>query len=258
MIVRYNFPGIYAIINKHTLQCYYGQSAKSIGKRWADELHLLRNNKHHSIHLQRSFNKHGEKCIGFIVIENYEDFPKEHLQHALNSHEQQLIEQNTPNYNCCSGGKSSFKLSEETLQKLRPQRKEMWQRPGFRESQIAHQLRVWKDSEYKEKMSNIQKQSWENPEIREKYITSSKKYWSDKENRKKKSEAIKKFWQSKEAKEKASQHSKRIWSCPIRTQEISKKRKELWANPEWRKNTIEKQKQGKKNRKAQPTEQEPT
>jgi len=60
--------GIYAIRNKKTRKCYVG-SAAEIEKRWGVHRHLLRKNKHHSTKLQRSWNKHGEGCFTFRILE---------------------------------------------------------------------------------------------------------------------------------------------------------------------------------------------
>lgn len=63
-----DIEGVYAIHNLITGKKYIGQSV-SIKNRWRKHLLELRNNKHHSQHLQHSFNKYGEKVFIFGVIE---------------------------------------------------------------------------------------------------------------------------------------------------------------------------------------------
>lgn len=60
--------GIYKIVNNINKKVYIG-SSKNIRHRWAVHLHELKNNKHHSIRLQRSFNKYGVDSFEFVVIE---------------------------------------------------------------------------------------------------------------------------------------------------------------------------------------------
>lgn len=60
--------GIYKITNIINNKCYVG-SAKNFSKRWNRHLKDLENNCHHSIKLQRSFNKHGKNNFLFSIIE---------------------------------------------------------------------------------------------------------------------------------------------------------------------------------------------
>lgn len=60
--------GIYKITNIKTKKIYIG-SSENIQKRWLNHKQMLFANKHHSIHLQRSYNKHGEKSFSYEIIE---------------------------------------------------------------------------------------------------------------------------------------------------------------------------------------------
>lgn len=60
--------GIYEIINIITNKSYIG-SAKNIENRWKRHLKDLKNNKHHNIYLQRSFNKWGESYFKLKILE---------------------------------------------------------------------------------------------------------------------------------------------------------------------------------------------
>lgn len=61
-------PVIYQIKNTTTQKTYIG-STKEFASRKARHLRDLRANKHHNIHLQRSFNKYGENVFEFSVLE---------------------------------------------------------------------------------------------------------------------------------------------------------------------------------------------
>lgn len=84
---------IYKIQNLNTNEIYIG-SAINFAKRKYYHLYDLKNNKHHSIILQNSFNKHGEENFEFSVIE--EVYEKENLI----KREQYYIDTLKPKYNC--------------------------------------------------------------------------------------------------------------------------------------------------------------
>ncbi len=84
---------IYKIQNLNTNEIYIG-SAINFAKRKYYHLYDLKNNKHHSIILQNSFNKHGEKNFEFSIIE--EVYEKENLIKK----EQFYIDTLKPKYNC--------------------------------------------------------------------------------------------------------------------------------------------------------------
>ena len=58
--------GIYKIINKINGKYYVGSSI-NIYKRWKEHIKDLNNNRHHSIYLQRSWNKNGSENFKFII-----------------------------------------------------------------------------------------------------------------------------------------------------------------------------------------------
>lgn len=67
--------GIYMIKNVINDKVYVG-SVKKLVSRLSNHRHLLNNNKHHSVHLQHSWNKYGEDVFIFGVIEVVEDINK--------------------------------------------------------------------------------------------------------------------------------------------------------------------------------------
>lgn len=60
--------GIYKITNKINNKPYIG-SSNNIERRWRQHISLLNNNKHHSIKLQRAWNKYGQDNFEFEIIE---------------------------------------------------------------------------------------------------------------------------------------------------------------------------------------------
>ena len=68
----FNMKGyIYKITNKENNKIYIGSSF-NIEKRKNAHFNALRNRKHHSIHLQRAYDKYGEKAFVFTVVKEYD------------------------------------------------------------------------------------------------------------------------------------------------------------------------------------------
>lgn len=82
-------PCVYKIIHVETNRCYVGHTSKKSHIRFNQHLRLLRTNKHHSKHLQNSWNKHKEESFLFEVIEYCTEETKivreQHYIDSLNS-----------------------------------------------------------------------------------------------------------------------------------------------------------------------------
>ncbi len=65
--------GVYKIKCLGNEKVYIGSTCKTFLSRWEIHLRLLRQNKHHSIHLQNSFNKFGEDSLVFEILEILEE-----------------------------------------------------------------------------------------------------------------------------------------------------------------------------------------
>lgn len=86
----------------------------SINLNWRKTKHFteLRNQKHHSIILQKAFNKYGEDCFEFKVLANC-------LPKYLIKLEQWFIDNINPEYNVCkiAGSCLGVKRSKESIEK---------------------------------------------------------------------------------------------------------------------------------------------
>jgi group I intron endonuclease len=151
--------GIYQIKNTVTGKIYIG-SAVDIDKRWREHIRTLSNNKHHSVTLQRSYNKHNTSDFIFEVIEECD-------RSVLIEREQYWIDELNSyknGYNCSptAGSPLGVKRSDELKQKLSElhiglqagKNHPMWGRKHSEES--------------KRKMSESLKGKKQNPEVAKK------------------------------------------------------------------------------------------
>ena len=103
--------GIYKITNKLNNKIYVG-SGIDIKNRWNLHKFKLKNNKHHSIKLQRSYNKHGIDHFIFEVLEYCsKDVLIEREQYWIDT-----LNSYNKGYNCnpIAGNTFGFKMSEDT------------------------------------------------------------------------------------------------------------------------------------------------
>lgn len=105
---------IYKITNLETNKIYIG-SAISFKKRCTRHLRDLKNKKHHSIFLQRAWDKYGEHNFIFQIIEEVKS------KELLLEREQYYIDNLKPAYNISptAGSSLGIKRSEEFKNKLR-------------------------------------------------------------------------------------------------------------------------------------------
>lgn len=109
--------GIYRIVCLTTGKLYIG-SAINLAKRKREHLHYLRNNAHHSITLQRAWDKHGEENFAFEVIELVlPAFLLEREQHYLDT--LKPFGENGYNINAVAGSRMGMRHTVETREKLR-------------------------------------------------------------------------------------------------------------------------------------------
>lgn len=110
-----NISGIYSITNTTNGKVYIG-SAINIGTRWREHLNDLKGDKHHSIKLQRAWNKYGEDSFRFDVITTCD------IDDLITTEQGFIDEGDTykVGYNCCpvAGSRLGSKQSEDTKRKI--------------------------------------------------------------------------------------------------------------------------------------------
>lgn len=112
-----NASGIYRIVCLSTNKFYIG-SAVNLLKRRREHLHRLRNNVHHSITLQRAWNKYGESAFVFEVVELVlPDFLLQREQYWLDT--LQPFDENGYNINSTAGSRMGMTHTIEAREKLR-------------------------------------------------------------------------------------------------------------------------------------------
>lgn len=104
--------GIYAITNKQNGKKYIG-SAVNFATRFSGHKNRLRRGNHHSAHLQNAWNKYGEDCFEFSIIEGVD------RREDLIKVEQKYIDFLNPEYNVCkvAGSPLGVKQSAEARAK---------------------------------------------------------------------------------------------------------------------------------------------
>jgi len=109
--------GVYQVVNIINNDKYIG-SAVNLRQRWKLHKSCLRRNTHHSIHLQRAFNKYGEKYFVFEILILCD-------REKLLDVEQSFLDNNCPSYNICKKAGSTFGVtpSDETRKLLSDMRK---------------------------------------------------------------------------------------------------------------------------------------
>lgn len=108
--------GVYKIENTLNGKIYVG-SAVDFDSRWRQHLYQLGNNKHHSVKLQRAWNKYGGEAFVFLPLEVVEDMDQ------LLAREQHWLDELKAvkcGYNICSiaGNTLGLPMSEENKIKM--------------------------------------------------------------------------------------------------------------------------------------------
>jgi group I intron endonuclease len=109
--------GIYEIYNRVTGIRYIG-STLNFKRRWLQHRVKLRRNKHTNLHLQNSWNKHGEQNFEFKIyqfVEPVQEWLDLCEQNAINS----IVLSNLYNVRIVSRNNKGLKHSQETKEKLR-------------------------------------------------------------------------------------------------------------------------------------------
>jgi group I intron endonuclease len=180
--------GIYAIRNKINNKVYVG-SAKNFDARWKRHCKDLSHNRHSSIKLQRSYNKHGHASFSFVVLQEY---PYEKSIREVEQRWMEMLNSHREGYNIApatfGGVISNHPNREIIIEKIRnsthirlskmtqEDRVEMYGNPGplngmfgrghSEDVKEALRNRVYSE-ETRKKMSDSAKRKFsENPELR--------------------------------------------------------------------------------------------
>ena len=110
--------GIYAITHTASGRCYVG-SALDFRKRWRVHRHHLRKAKHHSVYLQRAWDRYGEEAFSFRVLlvcaeKNLSDYEQRCIDGLMSCHRDHGF-----NMAPVAGSMRGFKHSEESRAKNR-------------------------------------------------------------------------------------------------------------------------------------------
>jgi len=224
-------PGIYKILNTHSLRTYVGQ-AKEFKSRWRGHCSSLLAGKHQNKFIQADFNKCQEELghtnfLEFHVIEVMEGSSKEERNKREEEHIALIWESKLPDgtrvcYNfkekteakdrsCFSNSPEETRKKQSKIQKeihSNPARreadskrfKEMWAQPGYRE---IHLSKV-NSPEVKEKMKISHLGKVHTPERRANESKRSQKVWASEGFRESHSEGLKRMWRERTDEKKAS------------------------------------------------------
>lgn len=156
--------GIYAIRNKVNGKVYVGSASKFL-RRWYFHKRALQNNRHHSIKLQRAWNKHGESQFEFLVVETCAD-------DMLIVKEQYWIEALhgfTNGYNSTrnAGNTLGMRHTREAKKKMSEAHKAMLSEPQFLKQRTERLRKIFSSPDIRAKLSNNIKNAWKRPEFRQ-------------------------------------------------------------------------------------------
>lgn len=159
-------PSIYKIINSVNGKIYVG-SAQNTSHRWYIHKKQLKDNLHHNIHLQRSWNKYGEENFKCEPIEIIGDVS------LLIEREQFYIDTLNPEYNICKKAFScrGIKRSIETINKKKEWwilHRETYVMPEYQREAIVKAASLPKTLEHKKKIGAAHKGKHVSLETREK------------------------------------------------------------------------------------------
>lgn len=153
--------GIYAIINNQNLKIYIG-SSNNLKHRKNQHLSLLRKNKHFNKKLQNAWNKYGEECFTFEIIEKCKEKNLSHKERFWMNFYNSYKNQDGYNLDLIKDRKIT---SEETKRKISLNHAKYWQGKKFSKKHLKkmseNNNKFWKDKKlsetHKKKLSDSHK-----------------------------------------------------------------------------------------------------
>lgn len=205
--------GIYIITSLRNQKVYIGQS-KHIEQRWEEHKNALQKNVHQNKHLQRAWNKYGEKNFIFSILEECDEKLLDEREQYWIDYYGGINSQNT--YNFREGG-SHGAFSEETLKIMSENTKRLRQNADW----VARNSQAIRDSwtpERRQKMSEIKtgtKWTEKQRENRKKFDNARKGVVRDVEIKQKISNTLKGHTVSEETRQKLRDAGKRQVHSPV-------------------------------------------
>lgn len=183
--------GIYQIRNISNNHTYVG-SAVDIKQRWYEHVSHLRTHKHHSIYLQRAWNKYGEDSFEFSIIEICS-------KPMLISREQYYIDNLAPSYNIAptAGSQLGTRRSEKSKRKMSNSQRNRtdWWWTG-KSLSVEHREKIRKSSKGRTSWNKGKVGVYSEDTIKRMRESKNGKVESS-EHRRKISDAMKLYWQNK-------------------------------------------------------------
>lgn len=197
--------GVYMITNKVNGKVYVGSATQSFRGRWGQHKSYLRRNKHANRKLQNSWNKHGEKCFVFSVIEY--TTPEDAVAREQFHIDRLDAVKHGYNLSPTAGSTRGTKWTEE----MKKRKREYSNRPDIR---MAN--------------SERQKSIHRRPEMKKAASERGKRQFASEESRKQKSEANKKTHRTPEYRQAAAERAKEIASREGQREKMSKATRKHW------------------------------
>jgi len=199
-----HMKAVYSIKNKINNKIYIG-SATNLTNRWSRHKSDLIQKHHHSVHLQRAWDKHGEQAFEFSILEEILESQdliarEQHYIDLYKSYNPELGYNMSPTAGSCLGvihteeacknmSKAHIKRYEDPLerQKTSKQTKESWTLIK-REEKSKKMKEHWANPDNIKEQRKRMKEFTNNPEIAKKRSDGLKEHFKDPKNREKKSE----------------------------------------------------------------------
>lgn len=240
--------GVYVIEHIASGKKYVGSAAKSIKARWRHHRYQLRKGTHHSIILQRAWNKYGESAFAFRILEVTKP------EHAV-AVEQTFIDwlksidprygfNIAPKADSCRGVKhgvavrSACSVRMKKLLESREARAAHSARlklatgtPEYRAKASSQMKRLWRTPEYRAEASSRMKKWCASPESRAAMSARAKSAQGTPESRAARAVSMKKRFQSPEYRANHSASQKTRFASQESRAEHSERLKTLWADP---------------------------
>lgn len=151
--------GVYEIVNNVNGKRYVGSSNR-IEHRWSQHKSRLNNGSHHSLHLQRAWDKYGSDNFVFNII-------AECSQDNLIPNEQSEIDSGCQyNISPTAGRTAGLEVSDSAKEKMSESAYKKWGDPGYRDKMSAIRKDIWSCPDRRMIISRSSKRNWENEEFR--------------------------------------------------------------------------------------------